>query len=161
MTVAIGPYLQVRFAHLAGRLPSGELAYRSNISGTAQLWRIAPDGIHDQLTFGDERIAAATPSPQDDLFVVATDVGGDERFALVRVDGRTGAPAPLTDDPGAVHLPGASRRTAGATPSPTPSATAPTSTWPASALMAPGAGSSPSRGVTTRCSTGATPASSS
>jgi dipeptidyl aminopeptidase/acylaminoacyl peptidase len=107
MTVAIGPYLQVRFAHLAGRLPSGELAYRSNITGTAQLWRIAPDGLHDQLTFGDERIAAATPSPVDDLFVVATDVGGDERFALVRVDGRTGAPAPLTDDPRAVHLPGA------------------------------------------------------
>jgi dipeptidyl aminopeptidase/acylaminoacyl peptidase len=107
MTVAIGPYLQVRFAHLAGRLPSGELAYRSNITGTAQLWRIAPDGLHDQLTFGDERIAAARPSPVDDLFVVATDIGGDERFALVRVDGRTGEPAPLTDDPNAVHMPGA------------------------------------------------------
>jgi dipeptidyl aminopeptidase/acylaminoacyl peptidase len=107
MPVEIGPYLQVRFAHLAGRLPSGELAYRSNITGSAQLWRIAPDGLHDQLTFGEERIASATPSPVDDLLVVATDVGGDERYALVRVDGRTGEATPLTDDPRAVHMPGA------------------------------------------------------
>ena len=50
-------YLQIRAATVAGHLPSGELGYLADVTGLLQLWRVAPDGLHEQITF------AASASP--------------------------------------------------------------------------------------------------
>ncbi len=49
-------YLQIRAATVAGHLPSGELGYLADVTGLLQLWRVAPDGLHEQVTFGSERV---------------------------------------------------------------------------------------------------------
>ena len=56
-------YLQIRAATVAGHLPSGELGYLADVTGLLQLWRVAPDGLHEQVTFGSERITAALRRP--------------------------------------------------------------------------------------------------
>ncbi len=128
----IEPYLQIRSPTWPATCPRASSAYRSDVTGTAQLWRVAPDGLHEQLTFGDERITAATALARaTTCWWSPRDVGGDERHALVRVDGRTGAPScrsRTTRAPSTCRA--RSRRTAAATRSPTPSATASTSTSP-------------------------------
>jgi len=100
-------YLQIRAATVAGHLPSGELGYLADVTGLLQLWRVAPDGIHEQLTFAGERVTAALPSPSDERWVIARDAGGDERHALFAVDPAGGPELALSDDPGAIHVPGA------------------------------------------------------
>ena len=72
-------YLQIRAATVAGHLPSGELGYLADVTGLMQLWRVAPDGLHEQVTFGSERVTGALPSPSEERWVIARDVGGNER----------------------------------------------------------------------------------
>ena len=100
-------YLQIRAATVAGHLPSGELGYLADVTGLLQLWRIAPDGLHEQVTFGSERITAALASPSEERWVVARDAGGNERHALFSIDADGGSELALTDDPAAIHVPGA------------------------------------------------------
>ena len=100
-------YLQIRSATVAGHLPSGELGYLADVTGLLQLWRVAPDGIHEQLTFGSERITAALASPSEARWVVARDAGGNERHALFALEAGGGCERPLTDDPESIHVPGA------------------------------------------------------
>jgi len=100
-------YLQIRAATVAGHLPSGELGYLADVTGLLQLWRVAPDGLHEQVTFGSERITAALASPSDERWVVARDSGGNERHALFAIDADGSAEVPLSDDAGAIHVPGA------------------------------------------------------
>ena len=125
-------YLQIRAATVAGHLPSGELGYLADVTGLLQLWRVAPDGLHEQVTFASERITAALPSPREERWVIARDAGGNERHALFAIDpaGRPGA-CRSPSDPEAIHVPGRvlARRRA-ASRSPTRAATASTSTSP-------------------------------
>jgi dipeptidyl aminopeptidase/acylaminoacyl peptidase len=107
MAASIEPFLRMRSAALVGHLPSGELAYLSDQTGTFQLYVAAHDGLHDQLTFGDDRVTGAVRSRIDDRIVIARDVGGDERHALACLDARSGRELPLTHDPEAIHSPGA------------------------------------------------------
>jgi dipeptidyl aminopeptidase/acylaminoacyl peptidase len=100
-------YLQIRAATVAGHLPSGELGYLSDTTGLLQLWRVAPDGLHEQVTFARERITAALPSPSEERWVIARDAGGNERHALFAIRADGGAEQALSHDPDAIHVPGA------------------------------------------------------
>ena len=100
-------YLQIRAATVAGHLPSGELGYLADVTGLLQLWRVAPDGLHEQVTFASERITAALASPAEERWVIARDAGGNERHALFSIDATGGSELALTDDSGAIHVPGA------------------------------------------------------
>jgi dipeptidyl aminopeptidase/acylaminoacyl peptidase len=100
-------YLQIRAATVAGHLPSGELGYLADVTGLLQLWRVAPDGLHEQVTFGSERITAALASPADERWVIARDAGGNERHALFAVDADGSFELPLSGDATAIHVPGA------------------------------------------------------
>ncbi len=100
-------YLQIRAATVAGHLPSGSLGYLADVTGLLQLWRVAPDGLHEQITFGEERVTDALPSPSEELWVIARDAGGNERHALFAIDPEGGPERALTHDPEAIHAPGA------------------------------------------------------
>jgi pimeloyl-ACP methyl ester carboxylesterase len=100
-------YLQIRAATVAGHLPSGELGYLADVTGLLQLWRVAPDGLHEQVTFGSERVTAALASPSEELWVIARDAGGNERHALFAIDPEGGPELALSADPAAIHVPGA------------------------------------------------------
>ena len=103
----IDRYLQVRHASLAGLLPDGRIAYLADTTGLEQLWLIGEDGIHEQLSFGSERVTGALCSPSDPVVVIARDVGGNEKHALAAIDATTGAERALTANPEAMHVPGA------------------------------------------------------
>jgi pimeloyl-ACP methyl ester carboxylesterase len=100
-------YLQIRAATVAGHLPSGELGYLADVTGLLQLWRVAPDGLHEQITFGRERVTAAMPSPSEERWVIARDAGGNERHALFAIDPNGGPELELSANPDAIHVPGA------------------------------------------------------
>jgi dipeptidyl aminopeptidase/acylaminoacyl peptidase len=106
VTPPLERYLQIRSAYAVGALPGGELGYLSDVTGIFQLWQVAADGLHDQLTFAGERVTAAVPSPTEQHWVIGRDVGGNERHQLIRVDSE-GQELALTDDPDAIHVPGA------------------------------------------------------
>ena len=105
--LVIERYLQIRAATVAGHLPSGELGYLADVTGLLQLWRVAPDGLHEQVTFGSERVTAALASPSEERWVIARDAGGNERHALFAIDADGGSELALSDDPDAIHVPGA------------------------------------------------------
>jgi dipeptidyl aminopeptidase/acylaminoacyl peptidase len=107
MAASIEPFLRMRAAALVGHLPSGELAYLSDQTGSLQLYVARADGLHDQLTFGDDRVTGALRSRVDERIVLARDAGGNERHALACLDASRGTELPLTHDPGAIHQPGA------------------------------------------------------
>jgi dipeptidyl aminopeptidase/acylaminoacyl peptidase len=100
-------YLQIRAATVAGHLPSGELGYLADVTGQLQLWRVAPDGLHEQITFGSERVTAALPSPSEPRWVIARDAGGNERHALFAIDPEGGPELELSANADAIHVPGA------------------------------------------------------
>ena len=100
-------YLQISTATAAGHLVTGELGYLTDVTGLMQLWQVGADGLHVQLTFGTERVTAAQPSPTRRAWLVARDVGGDEKHALSLLDLDAQAETQLTDDPDAIHAPGA------------------------------------------------------
>jgi dipeptidyl aminopeptidase/acylaminoacyl peptidase len=100
-------YLQIRAATVAGHLPSGELGYLADVTGLLQLWRVAPDGLHEQVPFGRERITAALASPSEERWVIARDAGGNERHALFSIGASGSSELALSHDPDAIHVPGA------------------------------------------------------
>ena len=107
LDVVIERYLQIRAATVAGHLPSGELGYLADVTGLLQLWRVAPDGLHEQVTFAGERVTAALASPSEERWVIARDAGGNERHALFAIDASGSSELPLSDDADAIHVPGA------------------------------------------------------
>ncbi len=107
MAASIEPFLRMRSAALVGHLPSGELAYLSDQTGSFQLYVARADGLHDQLTFGEDRLTGAVRSRLDEHIVLARDVGGNERHALACLDVASGRETALTDDADAIHSLGA------------------------------------------------------
>ncbi|HLK26587.1 MAG TPA: prolyl oligopeptidase family serine peptidase [Caulobacteraceae bacterium] len=80
----VGPYLEARFALVAGwRASDKSLLVTTRFGATPQLHSVAfPMGARRQLTFEADRIADAHASPSDDTLVVSMDVGGSEFFQL-------------------------------------------------------------------------------
>ena len=101
-------YLHVRRATAPSFGPAGDrLAFLYDASGVAHAWTLdAPGGWPEQVTFGPERVTAVDWSPVRDELLVATDVGGNERDQLLRVDLADGTTTALTDRPDAIHVPG-------------------------------------------------------
>ncbi len=96
--VAVGPpypieaYLEIRQAFDARWLADGQtIVYRTNVSGTAQVWRVPADGGEArQLTDYPDAVDYAVPSPTDaDLVLFSKGEGGNERSQLyfMRADG--------------------------------------------------------------------------
>ncbi len=80
------------------------LAFRSNESGTQQIWlRDLPDGVARQLTDMPDRIGALAFSPTSHDLLFTMDRAGDERHQLWLIPGADGPPEPLTRDPDTVH----------------------------------------------------------
>jgi len=77
-------YMNIRWASRPTFSPDGsQLAFLTNITGTAQIWRISAEGgWPDQLTFFDDRVSFVQWSPTDELLVFGKDVGGNERTQL-------------------------------------------------------------------------------
>jgi dipeptidyl aminopeptidase/acylaminoacyl peptidase len=86
----ISRFLNVRTAGAPSPAPDGRrLAFRTQISGTPQLWVVdAAGGWPTQLTFG-ESVTFHAWSPAGDWIVYGTDRGGNERegFYLIAPDG--------------------------------------------------------------------------
>ena len=101
----IDRYLNIRRAVGASVGPDGErICFRLDTTGTPQLWSLTePDGWPTQHTFYDERITSASMSPERDEVIFGTDVGGNERVQLHRLDFDDGAITDLTQYPGAKH----------------------------------------------------------
>ena len=55
-----------------------------------QLYVARADGLHDQLTFGDERVTGALRSRVREQIVLSRDTGGNERHAISCLDTRSG-----------------------------------------------------------------------
>jgi dipeptidyl aminopeptidase/acylaminoacyl peptidase len=87
----IARFLNVRTAGAPSLSPDGtRLAFRTQISGTPQLWVVeAAGGWPRQLTFG-ESVTFHAWSPAGDWIVYGTDRGGNERegFYLISPDGK-------------------------------------------------------------------------
>ncbi|HPQ70082.1 MAG TPA: S9 family peptidase [bacterium] len=82
-------YLQIRQAYDARWLADSEsLVYLTNITGTNQVWKIAREGGYPtQLTFFDDAVDYAIPSPTDENFILlGKAAGGDERRQLFAMD---------------------------------------------------------------------------
>jgi dipeptidyl aminopeptidase/acylaminoacyl peptidase len=86
----ISRFLNVRRAYAPSLSPDGrQLAFRTQISGTPQLWVVdAAGGWPRQLTFG-ESVTFHAWSPAGDWIAYGTDRGGNERegFYLITPDG--------------------------------------------------------------------------
>jgi dipeptidyl aminopeptidase/acylaminoacyl peptidase len=89
LAIEVGPYLEARYALVAGwRASDRSLLILTRFAATPQLHAVAfPLGARRQLTFEADRIAAAAASPSDDVLVVQADVGGDEFFQLYTLAG--------------------------------------------------------------------------
>ncbi len=86
----VARFLQVRKAQNPSLSPDGtQVAFKSRITGTLQLWVVAVDGGWPrQLTFG-ESITFHQWSPTGDWITYGVDRGGDERegYYLISADG--------------------------------------------------------------------------
>ncbi|HID96264.1 MAG TPA: S9 family peptidase [Candidatus Latescibacteria bacterium] len=102
---SIERYLNIRWASRPTFSPDGEqLAFLTNITGVAQVWRIdALGGWPDQLTFFEDRVRFVKWSPTEDLLVFGKDVGGNERTQLYLMPSTGESITDLSSYPEAIH----------------------------------------------------------
>jgi dipeptidyl aminopeptidase/acylaminoacyl peptidase len=83
-----------------------EVLFASNISGQFNLWRVGLEGgWPDQLTaFTEETVRGVGVSPRDGTIVLCADRDGDEFHQLYLIDGGSGWPEQLTDEPQVQHF---------------------------------------------------------
>ncbi|PSQ44147.1 S9 family peptidase [Halobacteriales archaeon SW_5_68_122] len=80
-------YLNIRSAFGASFGPEGTLAFRTDTTGTPQVWTLEEPGAWpEQRTFYDERVTFASWSPERRELAFGMDEGGDERQKLFRLD---------------------------------------------------------------------------
>lgn len=104
MEQPIERYLNVQQAYYPSFAADGEqIAFISTITGTPQVWQVAPaaDGQvlwPDQLTFDADRVLGVwySPVPGDGRLIYAADTGGNENAQLVLLDPITGQETLLT-----------------------------------------------------------------
>ena len=94
-------YENVRSASLSGWVPGGEgILIGTRFGETGQIHHVMePGGARRQLTFFDEPVGGAEPSPNPDVsgFLFSKDVGGSEFYQIFFFDLETGAYRMLTD----------------------------------------------------------------
>ncbi|WP_225333652.1 S9 family peptidase [Halomicrobium urmianum] len=96
-------YLNVRYATGASLGPDGTLAFRSDVTGTAQVWTLDEPGAWPaQRTFYEDSISFVSYSPERPELIFGKDEGGDERMQLHRLD-PDGTVTDLTRDSDAKH----------------------------------------------------------
>jgi len=103
-------YLNVRSAYGASFSPNSKhLSFLTDITGVAEVWSVpitldtSPPSWPDQLTFRNERIAAADFSPTEDTLLLTADVGGNELTQLYTLSADGSIFTPLTDQPEIIH----------------------------------------------------------
>jgi dipeptidyl aminopeptidase/acylaminoacyl peptidase len=109
-------YLNIQITYYPAFAGDGRsLFFLSNLTGTAQAWRVALNDEAEiipwpeQLTFGEDRLLwlMSSPAAGDDRLLVARDSGGNENAQLFLMEPDDGRETALT--PGqeaAMHLPG-------------------------------------------------------
>lgn len=93
----------VRSASLVGFAADGKSLFVATRFGeTDQLHQVrSPGAARTQLTFFDEPIRGALPSPEDaGTMLLSRDVGGDEEYQIWRMDLASGALTQLSEGPG-------------------------------------------------------------
>ena len=82
--------------------------FASNMSGQFNLWRVpVAGGWPDQLTgFTEETVRGAGVSPRDGTILLCADHDGDEFHQLFLIDGGSGWPEQLTNEPQVQHFVG-------------------------------------------------------
>ncbi|MCB1056163.1 MAG: S9 family peptidase [Acidobacteria bacterium] len=94
-------YENARSASFQGWLPDGSgVLISTRFAETSQIHRVdQPGGARQQLTFFDEPVGGAAPSPKadDPVFLFTKDVGGAEFFQVFSYDLETGRYRLLTD----------------------------------------------------------------
>src|SRR6266487_2320916 len=103
-------YLNVRSAYGASFSPNSKhLSFLTDITGVAEVWSVpitldtSPPSWPDQLTFRNERIAAADFSPNVDTLLLTADVGGNELTQLYTLSADGSFFTPLSDQPEIIH----------------------------------------------------------
>lgn len=104
-------YLNIRTAHGPSFSPDAQqVSFLSDITGVPEVW-ITPADVQathsfwpDQLTFRGERVASATFSPQQNVLLVAGDLGGNEREQLYLLLADGSEFTALTAKPDVMHL---------------------------------------------------------
>ncbi|NLH50742.1 MAG: S9 family peptidase [Myxococcales bacterium] len=102
---SVESYLQIKQAVGARWLADGKtVVYRTNVSGTYQLWRLDTSGGEPiQITAYDDPVDAFAPSPADPhVLVFELAKAGDERTQLFLTDPLTGKTEALTADEKAI-----------------------------------------------------------
>jgi dipeptidyl aminopeptidase/acylaminoacyl peptidase len=92
-------YQNARSASFSGWLGGRrEVLIGTRFADTNQVHRVAfPGGARAQLTFLDDRVVTAEPSPVAPAFAFGADEGGAENYQIFVQDARAGAPTRLTD----------------------------------------------------------------
>jgi len=101
VTERMRPYQSIRSASFQGWDPAGKgILIATRFSETSQIHQVAePGGARSQITFFDEPIGNAVPSPNAEVhgFIFPKDVGGGEFYQLFFHDSSTGRDVMLTD----------------------------------------------------------------
>jgi hypothetical protein len=97
-------YLNIRSAGVADFSTDGQLLFRYDPTGTAQLWTVAgPGEWPEQQTFFEERVTFAEFSPERTEVAFGMDEGGNERAQLFQLDLASGVITNLTRHPESKH----------------------------------------------------------
>jgi len=107
-------YLEAKVASPVGFSGDGAHVYvSSNLSGTAQLYRVPVGGGElEQLTDFSEPVGAVAV-PGDDRVLLQVDSGGNERHQIFLLDGPGAEPKALIDEPDFIHWIGSVSRDGG------------------------------------------------
>ncbi len=101
VTERMRPYLNIRSASLQGWDPEGPgMLIATRFADVSQIHHVAePGGARSQITFFDEPVSSAVPSPSAEVhgFIFSKDVGGGENYQLFFHDLKTGRDRMLTD----------------------------------------------------------------
>src|SRR4051794_2461042 len=108
--IEIGRFLGIKAAYGPAFLTDGRLAFVSNIAGVPQVFAVpgtqAPNGAcwwPEQITFFQDRIGAAYPSPTASELIIAGDHLGDERFQLQLISSHGETVTPITTAPDVMY----------------------------------------------------------
>lgn len=98
-------YLNIRSAEGPTYSPvTEEVAYRTNITGTHQVWKTqVRGGWPEQLTFFEDRVQTVRWSPRGDVILFTKDRGGDERSQIYIMDPKGENIVALTNAPRVIH----------------------------------------------------------
>lgn len=100
----ISTFMQIGFAGSPILSPDGSrLYFRTETTGTSQVYRLTPEGWPLQLTFFNDAVSFTSFNDDATWFVVGVGAGGDEQYQLYLVNGLTGDTRRLTDAPKVRH----------------------------------------------------------